>query len=84
MNDMMMEIISLKNQLIPGQLDIKSGLMFQMACYDLDKFRTHVFEKGLLSGRNLDNDAMEALKTDDKALLKFSLQWVKESLFGKK
>jgi len=81
-NDMMMEIISLKNQLMPGQLDIKSGLMFQMACYDLDKFRSHVFEKGILEGRNLDNNTIQALKSDDEALLRFGLQWIKETLFS--
>lgn len=82
MNDMMMEIIALKNQLMPGQLDIKSSLAFYMACYDLDKFRAHVFEKGILGGRNLDDDTIEALKSDDEALLGFGMQWIKETLFS--
>jgi len=82
MNDMMMEIISLKNQLIPGQLDIKSSVAFHMACYDLDTFRSHIFEKGIIEDRNLTNETLEALKSDDEALLKFGLHWIKETLFG--
>jgi len=82
MNDMMMEIISLKNQLIPGQLDTKSSVAFHMACYDLDTFRSHIFEKGILEDRNLANETLEALRSDDEALLKFGLQWIKETLFS--
>jgi len=82
MNDMMMEIISLKNQLMPGQLDLKSSVAFHLACYDLDKFRSHIFEKGILEDRNLDSETLEALKTDDEALLLFGLQWIKETLFS--
>jgi len=84
MNDMMMEIISLKNQLMPGQLDIKSSVAFHMACYDLDKFRSHIFEKGILEDRNLDNETLESLRSDDEALLRFGLHWIKKTLFSKK
>ena len=82
MNDMMMEIISLKNQLMPGQLDLKSSIAFHMACYDLDKFRSHIFEKGILEDGNLDNGTLESLKSDDEALLRFGLEWMKETLFS--
>ena len=84
MNDMMLEIISLKNRLMPDQLDIKASLAFRTACYDLDKFRTDIFEKGILEDRNLGNGAFESLKSDDEALLRFGLQWIKETLFSKK
>ena len=84
MNDMMLEIISLKNRLMPDQLDIKASLAFRTACYDLDKFRTDIFEKGILEDRNLGNGAFESLKSDDEALLRFGLRWIKETLFSKK
>ncbi|MBW1747501.1 MAG: YkgJ family cysteine cluster protein [Deltaproteobacteria bacterium] len=83
MNDMFMEIIGLKNRLLPGPLDIKSGLMFHWACYDLDTFRSHIFDKDLLGGWNLDPKTPYALKHDDIELLQFGFKWVKETLFGK-
>jgi hypothetical protein len=83
MNDMFMEIIGLKNQLLSGPLDIKSSLMFHLACYDLDTFRSHVFDKDLLGGWNLDPETLDTLKHDDVELLKLGFKWVKETLFGK-
>ena len=45
MNDLLMDIISLKNRLMPGgSIDDKSRRIFNMACYDLDTFRSHIFE----------------------------------------
>ena len=82
MNDMMMEIISLKNRLMPDQLDIKVSLAFRTACYDLDKFRTDIFEKGFLDDLDLDPDTLETAKNDDLVLLKVGLEWIKQRLFG--
>ncbi len=84
MNDMLMEIISLKNRLAPGQLDIKASFIFHMACYDLDKFGSHIFEKGILDDLSLDSGTLDAVKNDDEALLKLGLKWIKYKLFGKK
>lgn len=83
MNDLFMEIIGLKNRRLPGPLDMKLSRMFHLACYDLDAFRSHIFNKDLLDGRNSGPDTMEALKRDDVELLKFSFEWVKKTLFGK-
>jgi hypothetical protein len=82
MNDLMMEIISLKNRLIPGPLDIKSRLMFHLSCYDLDNFRSHIFHRGLLDDRNMDPGTLDAVKNDDVELLKLGFQWIKHTLFG--
>jgi len=81
MNDMLMEIISLKNQMIQGELDIKSGYLFRMALYDLDGFRSY-----LLTDKE-DHDALNEsdnndLKQDDTALLVFAFSWVKQNLFS--
>ncbi len=78
----MMEIISLKNRLIPGPLDIKSRLMFHMACYDLDNFRSHIFDRRILDDRNIDSGTLDAVKNDDVELLKLGFQWIKDTLFG--
>ncbi|MFH2064140.1 MAG: YkgJ family cysteine cluster protein [Pseudomonadota bacterium] len=80
MNDRLMEIISLKNQRKPGSLDVKSRHLFHMVCYDLDNFKSHIFEKGILNGLNMDSNQMESLQ-DDTTLLKFGLIWLKEALF---
>ncbi len=80
MNDLLMEIISLKNQHKPGPMDVKSRHLFHMACYDMDNFKIHIFEKGLLDAMNLDSDQIESLK-NDVTLLRFGLKWVKDTLF---
>jgi hypothetical protein len=83
MNDLMMEIISLKNRLIPGPLDIKSRLMFHMACYDLDNFRSHIFDRRIIDDAKIDSDTLDAVKNDDVELLKLGFEWIKHTLFGK-
>ncbi len=80
-NDMLMEIISLKKHTRPGPLDMKSSNFFQIALYDLDRFRPHIFEKGLLDAFHLDSDTLEAVKNDDVELLKLSHRWIKQILF---
>ncbi|MCF8067580.1 MAG: YkgJ family cysteine cluster protein [Desulfobacterales bacterium] len=81
MNDLLLEIISLKNQKKSGPVDFKEELMVHMAFYDLDSFRTHIFEKGLLGEFNLDERIMEKIKTDDVELLKLGFEWIKRVLF---
>ncbi|MBW1894241.1 MAG: YkgJ family cysteine cluster protein [Deltaproteobacteria bacterium] len=82
MNDLFMEIISLKNRLMPGPMGIKSRHMFHLACYDLDNFRTHLFEKGFLSGLDLGQVETEMLRNDDIELMKFGIKWVQENIFS--
>jgi hypothetical protein len=83
MNDMFMEIIGLKNRRLPGPLDMKSSPMFHLACYDLDTFRSHIFDKDLPGDRNLGPETLDALKHDDDELLKLGFEWVKKTLFVK-
>ncbi len=82
MNDMLMEIISLKNHTRPGPLDMKSSHFFHIALYDLDRFRPHIFEKGLLDDFHLDSDILKAVKNDDVELLKLSHRWIKKILIN--
>ncbi len=82
MNDLFMEIISFKNRLMPGPMDMKSGRIFHLACYDLDNFKTHLFEKGLLSGLDLGQVETEKLRNDDTQLMKFGIKWVQENVFS--
>jgi Fe-S-cluster containining protein len=82
MNDILMEIISLKNQFKPEPLDLKESRLFHLACYDLDAFRTHLFKKGLETDLKAEAGLMKAAQTDDTALLKFGLIWIKTVLFS--
>ena len=82
MNDMLLEIISLKNRLIPGPIDIKSRLAFHMALYDIDTFRSHIFEQNILDHWRLGIKTLNTLKNDDVELLKLGHRWIKKILFG--
>ena len=81
MNDMLMEIISLKNQYLPGPLDRESRHMFHMALYDLDTFRDKIFNEGLLDDHPIDQEKLDTIKNDDVALLKLGHAWIKQVLF---
>ena len=82
MNDMLMEIISLKNLYMPGPLDNKSRHIFHMALYDLDSFKSKIINEGLLDNLHLDPQRLDTIKNDDVALLKLGHRWVKQILFG--
>ena len=86
-NDLLLEIISLKNMAHPGPLDMVSRKMFQMACYDLDAFRSFMFDDGGADQMEFDNrftpELLEAAKDDDAKLLEAGLLWLKAFLFKK-
>lgn len=82
MNDLMMDIIRLKNLLRPGPLDPKSAHLFYLACYDLDTFKLHVFNKNLLGDDPPGPNILDRAREDETALLKLGLNWIKKTLFG--
>jgi uncharacterized protein len=81
-NDKLMELISLKNRILPGKLEGAGADMFYLALYDLDEFRVQIFEKNLLKEFNIPDVILTKIKTDDEALLNLGLNWVKTMLFG--
>ena len=81
MNDLLMELISLKNRFRPGPMDLKSKYLFTMALYDLDHFRTQIFDKGLLGDFPMDSRTLNAIKADDVELLKLGIRWLKKKFF---
>jgi Fe-S-cluster containining protein len=83
-NDRLMELISLKNQILPGKLEGAGADVFYLGLYDLDEFRAQIIEKDLLKEFNLSKELLKIIKTDDEALLNFGVDWVKFKLFGKK
>ena len=81
-NDQLLEVIGLKNRIIPGPLEGADADRFYMACYDLDVFRATVRDDGLLSGIPFSAAQIEGAMTDDVALLELGMMWVKYVLFG--
>ena len=81
-NDMLMEIISLKNQMHPAPLDIREQRIFRLALYDLDGFRQHFQDHGLPDDSEMAAARIEILD-DDVKLLEFGHRWIKQALFGK-
>jgi hypothetical protein len=82
-NDRLMELISLKNRLRPGPLDLKSRHLFYMALYDLDTFRTQIKANGILENADIDSASLEKAMADDVALLEVGMEWIKQVLFDK-
>ena len=80
-NDQLMQIISLKNQLIPGPLDNKSSHLFNTALYDLDNFRSQIQNNGLLDNYHVNSRIMDAALKDEVALLDLGMKWIKWVLF---
>ena len=58
--------------------------MFYMAAYDLDRFRSFVFDTRFLELFEVDEARIEALRTDDEELLEFAMDWLAFSLFQEK
>ena len=82
MNDRMMDIISLKNRLLPGPLDTPSRNLFSMVCYDLDTFRKYVTDNHSKESLGMDAQTWQQIQEDDEALLKFGLAWLQQTLLG--
>jgi len=82
MNDLIMEVLSLKNRSKRARLTPSEDDLFSMAFYDLDRFRDFTFEKRLWEECRLPEDVLEAIREDDVALLRFAMEWIKAALFG--
>jgi Fe-S-cluster containining protein len=80
-NDKLVQIISLKNRLMPGGLDLKSRHLFFTALYDLDGFRSRVVNNGLLNDFQIDSAVLEKALADDVALLEVGIKWIEHVLF---
>jgi Fe-S-cluster containining protein len=73
----------LLTQAQPGRapLDDRIISQFYMVAYDLDAFRTFVFESALLPAHGLTPEEARPLATDDLALLSFSAAYLEHLLF---
>lgn len=64
---------------LPGtaKLDENKQMQFFMASYDLDRFSQYVFGSGLLDKFELTDEEIEAMRTDEVALMKFGFRYLK-------
>jgi uncharacterized protein len=76
--------ISLHPYLEKEDLSPEKMEMFYMASYDIDRFRTFVFESNFLKYFQVDEKVLENIKIDDVELMKFAFNWLKFSLYGEK
>jgi hypothetical protein len=63
------------------QLTPQSKEMFFMVSYNIDQFKRFVFESSFLKRYQVDEATLEAIRTDEIALLRFGLNWLKHIFF---
>lgn len=77
-NDLMMDIISLKNQTMPGPLKEDAQRLFYTMCYDIDHLKAGSAVTGGKAVEIPDAIKNEAVKNDDEKLLRFSMNYLKK------
>ncbi len=82
MNDLMLDILSLKNRSGRRHLTEGENALFSLACYDLDHFREFTFAGRLWAPLSLEESMVEKMRQDDTALMLFGMAWIKRTLFG--
>lgn len=81
MNDLLMDIVFNKNRR-RAKLDDRQMQMFFVACYNLDSFLSFIFESRFLDTFDIGQEVLERITTDEVALMKFGLDWLRFSLYG--
>ncbi|MBI5075710.1 MAG: YkgJ family cysteine cluster protein [Nitrospirae bacterium] len=81
-NDDWMEIVLKAKTLGMVEFSQKSLDLFFMVSTNLDAFRKFVFESRFLDAYEIEPEVIEKLKQDELELLKFSLSWLRFTLYG--
>ena len=81
-NDQMMALVSHKNQYQSEPLDLVTTRMVYTACYDIDTFRDRIMNHGWGEKQIPDTETRLRLAKDDRFLLNFGINWVKEALLN--
>ncbi len=63
------------------KLSEKAKQMFFMVCYNIDAFKSFVFESPFLDRYDIDEAELAAIKADDVKLLQFGFEWLKATFF---
>ena len=82
MNDLMMDILSSKNQSGKKQLTGEEADLFFMACYDLDRFKDFVSDDDISKAYSTGEGTKKTILRDDVAFMRFAIKWIKLKLFG--
>lgn len=80
-NDLFMRVIAAKNRL-PGPLSLAGQLLFETACYDLDRFRERAAAGDLQGLDAVPADTLDAALASDEALSRFAHRWLLHTLFS--
>lgn len=83
MNDMLMELIALKNQLRPGDLSPEHGRMVRTAFYDVETLSKEALSGNLPGMQTLGRHPLPE-KSDEEGWLIWGFRWVKQILFGER
>ncbi len=67
-----------------GILDPKKMEMFFTACYNIDKFRSFVFNSTFLQKFEIDEETQKKIKDDDIEMMRFAFNWIRFAIFGEK
>ena len=81
MNDMILELISLKNRFRPGPLRPAEQKGVYTALYDLDTFREEILNSGDMAGMETNPQTLERAATKDLDLLIVAMAWVRQTIF---
>ncbi len=65
-----------------GRPSDRSKQLFDMCSYDLDSFREFIQTEGFMEIYEISSDQMSTLVRDEDGLLKFSMQFLKQVLYG--
>ncbi|MCG8636638.1 MAG: YkgJ family cysteine cluster protein [Desulfobacterales bacterium] len=81
-NDGWLDLMVRKKSLPPSmQLSEQAKQMFFMVCYNIDKFKTFVFESSFLTRYQIPEDKIAEIRADDVKLLQFGFEWLKATFF---
>ena len=65
-----------------AELSEQSRQMFFMVSSNVDRLKRFIFESSFLDKYDVAQDIVQAIKTDEVALLKFGFDWLQSALFG--
>ncbi|MFP4476772.1 MAG: YkgJ family cysteine cluster protein [Desulfatibacillaceae bacterium] len=81
-NDLFMQLIAAKNAGGGGPLSLAHQILFEMACYDLDRFRERLSQGDLACLDEFPNKAVQRALEDDEVLMHFGVRWLLLAVFG--
>jgi Fe-S-cluster containining protein len=83
-NDGWLDLMVRKKSLPPSmKLSEEAKKIFFMVCYNIDKFKTFVFESSFLTRYEIPEEKIEEIRADEVKLLQFGFEWLNSTFFLK-